>query len=804
MYSEDTIHDLARSGLIPQDLKVKDIGPAEKSATNVAAGVSGYMIPYFDIYGKPIQFYRVRLFEHLPKYKQLINSPNHIYFPPGFAKLFSDPNKLPKYLLLTEGEKKAACAVKNGFPCIALSGVDSWRNRTFVIPKDANIVQNKNSDLVVRLKGATQTKEKMDDTAEGFEDIIALLLKYNIPIIIAYDSDLLTGTKIDVQRAAATLGYELRFRGIPFPNIRQLKLEAPGVSDLEKVGLDDLLMHRELGPPALSMQIAKCLAKRSAFPRHPNPKEFVNKRLSKTHLTRQETQALSTAIISDLDTNGVRLRCPLDDSQYYFDRKSRRLIRVDFQLTTGFAKTDFGVKLYRDYNLSVADQRLFHWLNAQYSGEEPVVEATPENVIKLKGDNLYYQCTDGTIARVNATGIDLLDNGTDDILFESGSVVGIDVELLKAKINAMMHKDFEFKSIWYEVLKEARIAESPYDWQRKLLALLYNISPWFYRWRGTQLPLEMTIGEPGSGKSTLYELRLGILNGIPKLRNAPKDLRDWTASVASVGGMHVTDNVHMTDPKLRQELSDELCRVITEPNPYIERRKLYADNTLIQTPVRAVFAFTAVAQPFTNPDIIQRAVITDLDKGTEEVAYDADWKRHKLAEYGGREGWLAHQLVFQHKMFKAIKESWVNNYQAKYRLQNVEQLLMKAAEVYGWDGSWIAGYLEQSRDERTITTDWALEGLKQWAEEMREALTDSDLAKTGWFARDIAEWAEGHEDFSKSDLLTNPRQLGRYIAKRKNLIASTIGVVQTNIVKQNAIVYQVVPLHKPATANVGQ
>ncbi|MEB3061084.1 hypothetical protein VJJ74_08015, partial [Parvimonas micra] len=89
-----------------------------------------------------------------------------------------------------------------------------------------------------------------------------------------------------------------------------------------------------------------------------------------------------------------------------------------------------------------------------------------------------------------------------------------------------------------------------------------------------------------------------------------KDLRDWTASVSGAGGLHVTDNVHMGDNSLRQELSDELCRVITAHNPVIERRKLYSDNDVVETPVKCVFAVTAIKQPFSNADIIQRSVIT--------------------------------------------------------------------------------------------------------------------------------------------------------------------------------------------------
>src|SRR5574343_1370105 len=177
------------------------------------------------------------------------------------------------------------------------------------------------------------------------------------------------------------------------------------------------------------------------------------------------------------------------------------------------------------------------------------------------------------MARVNADGIKLLDNGTDDVLFESGMVEEMNPAQLELALHEMSQKPLV--SFWFETLKDARIKTVDGDKSRKLLALLYSISPWFYKWRNAELPIEMTLGEAGSGKSTLYTLRQNILNGRPELRNSPNDLRDWVASIASTGGLHVTDNVHMTDSKLRQSLSDELCRIVTATNPSIEKRKLY-------------------------------------------------------------------------------------------------------------------------------------------------------------------------------------------------------------------------------------
>jgi hypothetical protein len=316
-----------------------------------------------------------------------------------------------------------------------------------------------------------------------------------------------------------------------------------------------------------------------------------------------------------------------------------------------------------------------------------------------------------------------------------------------------------------------------------------------YRWRGTQLPVEQMLGEAGSGKSTLYSLRLRILTGISVLRNAPNDIRDWTASIAHTGGLHVTDNVHMPNSRLKQELSDELCRIITEPEPHIERRKLYSDNQIIRTPIKCVFAITAIKQPFTNTDIIQRSVIAELDKGTGEVEYEADWETEQLNRWGGRLNWIAHQLVFLQRMFQAIESDWQKSYKARFRLINVEQLLMLAAKIYGEEGDWIPGYLELQRDTSTAKSDSALEGLILWADAVRSDFEKKNnlkgLKNAAFTALDIVRHFEGDEEFERNTILTNARSLGRYLADKKHEISHIAGIVPAGYKRNNRELYYV-------------
>lgn len=66
------------------------------------------------------------------KYETPRGASNRAYFPAGVRTAAAEPGV---GLLLTEGEKKAAKATQEGFPCIGLVGVYGWQKKR---PKDAN------------------------------------------------------------------------------------------------------------------------------------------------------------------------------------------------------------------------------------------------------------------------------------------------------------------------------------------------------------------------------------------------------------------------------------------------------------------------------------------------------------------------------------------------------------------------------------------------------------------------------------------------------------------------------------------
>lgn len=818
------IQDLSASGLDSTDIQARPLDMPERASCGLAHAAEGYVIPYFNLVGKPLPFYRAKLFNSEIKYKQLKGTPNHVYYPPTFLSALQTTGS--KYIIITEGEKKAACATKYGFPAVAFGGVDSWRNRMLLLPQDTeyNAATHHKKMTIARLPSSTwdMPDVNIEPVAIGLPDLANLVLTNNLHVIIVYDSDettTLTGMKPEVQKAASELGFELRQRGIPLNNIRQAIL--PLVDD-DKTGLDDFLVHED-GIEQFNTLINSVMAKRSAFPQHPNMQQNLNKKLQAAKLSRKDVQKLSLGLISDMDSRGVRMFSKDEQQLYYFDATENKLLKVELSTSNerGVQNTPFAKLLYKRYGISLAsDVRLMKWVSTQFAGEDPVLDVRPFRTIartSTTDDSVRYQLNDGEYVKVTGDKKDplkILTNGSENVLFEAEQVSGIDAKELQAEFKKRQEEPL--KMWWHDVLKEVRLKE--HGKTAVVIALLYYLSPWLHRWRGTQLPAELIIGEAGSGKSTLCELRLSILTGAANLRNAPSEFKDWHASIANTGGLHVTDNVQMADKALKQKLSDEICRLITEPEPHIEMRKYYTNMDLMSARVDAVFAFTAVAQPFSQSDLLQRCIKIELDKlagkaqqnldpaaaqqiKKASVAFDARWMINQLERFGGRTAWLSHHLYVLHKFFERVETSWDLSYKAKHRLINMEQAMMVLADIFEIDYAWLPSFLVDQTAEAVVEADWMLEGLSDFAQVARRNPvklgarlgTNSTLAKECKFtSKDIATWAEMSEDFQGCDTLVNSRRLGRYLNNNKALIAQTAGLVDAGKYN-NKTVYKIMP-----------
>ena len=131
MLFEHHIEDLKRSGLSDamitamkcESFDANSIQRRVSGESNAAAS-DGYSLPYPG--SDAIRFRLSTESQHNKKkplrYLSPVAAQWDAYVPPGFQAIKSD------FLVITEGEKKAAKAVQEGIPCIAIPGVWMWRD----------------------------------------------------------------------------------------------------------------------------------------------------------------------------------------------------------------------------------------------------------------------------------------------------------------------------------------------------------------------------------------------------------------------------------------------------------------------------------------------------------------------------------------------------------------------------------------------------------------------------------------------------------------------------------------------------
>jgi hypothetical protein len=787
------VRDLYFSGLTPDDINARVMENPERAATLASSSTRGYVIPYFDAQGKLIPFYRVRLFDADSEYKQPKGASNHVYFPKAFHQATKDSSEEIGILVITTGEKNAARATKLGFPAVAIGDEDAWRNASYIVSGDSALSAHRNELLVQTPKGTGIREDYKAPLAVGLlVDVAYRAMKNNTHLVIVYDSSTPAGPSDLAQTAAFELGCELRSRGVPYELIHQVILPWNTATPTTRphVSLSDFLSSAAAAERFRTLLSQVKSRRNTTFPRHPSIVDYINRRLERPKLPRGETAAIALSILSDLDSRGIRLRAPTYET-FYFDYERHKLLKSAW---TTFSNEQidapFTQYLHNTYGLYSIDHRLLSMLANQFTSTAPIESVTPHRVFARPHDyenSVYYQLSDSEFVEVTAGSITVHANGVKGVLFEADQVDSLDTTKLLEAINA------QSKAItqkppdcwWAATLSQVRLRDK--DKQRIVAALLYYMSPWLLRWRGMQLPVELIVGESGSGKSTLCELRLEILSGRPLLRNTPTDLKDWHASVTNTGGLHVTDNAQLVDRGLRQKLSDEICRIVTEPNPFIEQRKYYTNADLIRIPVRAVFAITAIQQPFQNADLLQRAFILELDKSididTQEgkvgIIYDSNWKSRQLERFGGREAWIAHHLIVLQRFFQLVDKHWSESYPAKNRLINFEQAILLMADVFGnshWK-SWIPDFLVSATDRSVSEADWVLEGLQAFAQEHNIP----NLRSKRFRAAAISDWCETQSDYKSCEILTNHRKLGRYMQAHKSAIYQLTGIAEAGV-----------------------
>ncbi len=208
-----------------RQMQLEPVTDAGAEQLKIRPAWAGFKIPYFDVNGKPVPFFRYRFLQTKPvkgfaslaepekplKYTQPAGTPPEVYIPPllnnglSWRDVFRDP-KQP--IIITEGELKAACGCANGMPVLGLGGVWNFQSARL------------NQTLLPALEAIAWGGKK---------------------VIVCYDSDSSSETKVNVQQAQHRLIHRLVSRGAKVHYI-----DLPEV-DGQKVGMDDYIVACGVG-----------------------------------------------------------------------------------------------------------------------------------------------------------------------------------------------------------------------------------------------------------------------------------------------------------------------------------------------------------------------------------------------------------------------------------------------------------------------------------------------------------------------------------------------------------------------------
>ena len=213
--------DLEKSGLSRDDIEVE----AFVGESFMNQSVSGYRILFRYPDGAAMrdlrhnEFFRMRFCSPYPvdrggkrpKYGVAKGAGNHCFFPKGIGQLLTEAGDEP--LMLTEGEKKAAKAVKEGIPVVGITGIWNWME--------------------------SKTNRKTQEDAYRIHEDLLPYLHEGRDVVIIFDSDARENAgkaksfQLDVLRLASELDkLGCRLYRVDMPQAK--------CSDA-KVGLDDYL-----------------------------------------------------------------------------------------------------------------------------------------------------------------------------------------------------------------------------------------------------------------------------------------------------------------------------------------------------------------------------------------------------------------------------------------------------------------------------------------------------------------------------------------------------------------------------------
>lgn len=320
--------------------------------------------------------------------------------------------------------------------------------------------------------------------------------------------------------------------------------------------------------------------------------DLIDSILSQEGPIRLKRREAARIVIKDLrargelvQSNGGRL--------FWCDRTDKRLFDLD-----GFP---FRGLFLKKYQINPAEREFVHIFEAVKGvtrEEGRHVQVVRFAFYDLNSRRLYIRRDRGSILRLDGERMMIVDNGTDDVLFEETddrSAIPLESlgaagpgdpisELILARVNFM---------------RGAGVLLSPE--QQSLMLRAWILACFFPELLPARCLL-LLYGEKGSGKSTTLRVVLKLLLG-PHANVTPLGKEDGFNAAVSTEYLLVLDNVD----SYCKWIEDRLATVATGQT--IKLRKLYTTNEMISFPTRCAIALTARTPRFRRDDVVDRLQI---------------------------------------------------------------------------------------------------------------------------------------------------------------------------------------------------
>ncbi len=302
------------------------------------------------------------------------------------------------------------------------------------------------------------------------------------------------------------------------------------------------------------------------------------------------------------------------------------------------------------------------------------------------------------VYRISCDQIDLVDNGTDGVLFLADSRAEPFEHVLisgeQSRLNSVITSKINFAQDTLTAGERQRIFE------------LWFYSVFFESIMPTK-PIAAFIGPKGSGKSITLRKTGMLLFGkrfdVTPLSNDPKD---FDAAVTN-SPFVAFDNA---DHKCAW-LNDRLATVAT--GGLIKKRELYTTNRLVEIPTRCFVGITAHTPQFRRDDVADRLLIMRVERFKAFVSE----KVLQSEVLASRNEIMSEVILKLQKIVRALRAEEGVDDSSTFRMADFADFAVKVARHEGWEEQLksIFGKLSHEQSEFTLEGDPIYETLCIWA-----------------------------------------------------------------------------------------